>query len=178
MILKVKTTMSNGAGWLYLEGQGFHAAEDPPLRTYIELLSSGNYVDDHELGEGGNYMTFQDEDLSSDAEGHIAYQEVSFTDYQGRSCRVVFNDSAYLLEGGKTIDRFYGGVLCGSIPIEKEPITGGEDEQEFSKCDACGEPITEDQKNVGHECDLHEGCADHRNSAVNRVPLSGNTGIG
>jgi hypothetical protein len=26
-------------------------------------------------------------------------------------------------------------------------------------CDACGEAITDDQKNVGHECDLHEGCA-------------------
>ncbi len=27
-------------------------------------------------------------------------------------------------------------------------------------CDACGKPITEDQENIGHECDLHRGCAD------------------
>lgn len=27
-------------------------------------------------------------------------------------------------------------------------------------CDACNKPITDDQRNVGHECDLHEGCAD------------------
>jgi hypothetical protein len=130
MILKVKTTMASGVGWLYLEGQGFHALEDPPLRTYVELLSSGGYLDDHELGQGGNYMTFQDQDLRSDAEGHVAYQEISFQDFQGRNCRVVFNDSAYLLEGGKTVDRYYGGTLCGSIPQEKEPITGhGEDER-------------------------------------------------
>jgi hypothetical protein len=26
-------------------------------------------------------------------------------------------------------------------------------------CDACGHEITEDQENVGHECDLHKECA-------------------
>lgn len=25
-------------------------------------------------------------------------------------------------------------------------------------CDACGEPITENQKDVGHDCNLHEDC--------------------
>ena len=28
------------------------------------------------------------------------------------------------------------------------------------KCDACGKAILPHQKNVGHECDLHEDCAD------------------
>ena len=27
-------------------------------------------------------------------------------------------------------------------------------------CDACGEKITENQVNVGHECDLHEKCSE------------------
>ncbi len=27
-------------------------------------------------------------------------------------------------------------------------------------CDACGEPIAEDQVNVGHECNLHEHCVE------------------
>ncbi len=31
---------------------------------------------------------------------------------------------------------------------------------ESTICDACGEPITDDQRNVVHECDLHEGCAE------------------
>ena len=26
-------------------------------------------------------------------------------------------------------------------------------------CNACGWPITDEQKNVGYECDLHEECA-------------------
>jgi hypothetical protein len=26
-------------------------------------------------------------------------------------------------------------------------------------CDACSKPIYPEQKNVGHECNLHEGCA-------------------
>jgi hypothetical protein len=125
MILKVRTKNALGRGWLHLEGTGFHALDDPPLRTYEELLSCGGYVDDHILGEGGQYMTFDSDDLSSDAEGHVAYQEVSFTDYRDRNCRIVFNDSAYLMEGGKTVERYYGDVLYGSIPIEKEPITGG-----------------------------------------------------
>jgi len=36
-------------------------------------------------------------------------------------------------------------------------------------CDACGELIKEDQKNVGHECNLHEWCAPEED------PLSINT---
>lgn len=28
-------------------------------------------------------------------------------------------------------------------------------------CDACGKQISPDQKNVGHECDLHEECVDN-----------------
>lgn len=28
-----------------------------------------------------------------------------------------------------------------------------------TKCDACGEIIRDDEKNVGYECDLHERCA-------------------
>jgi hypothetical protein len=126
MILKVKTTMASGKGWLYLEGNGFHTLEDPPLMTYEELLGYGEMEsDEHEIGEGGKYMTFQDDEFRScDADGHIAYQCIDFNDYQGRQCRVIFNDSAYLLEGGKTVDRFYGNVLCGSIPEKREPITG------------------------------------------------------
>ncbi len=39
--------------------------------------------------------------------------------------------------------------LLGKLPFSAAPI-----------CDACGEPITEDQTDVGHECNLHEHCAE------------------
>ena len=29
----------------------------------------------------------------------------------------------------------------------------------YPKCDACGKAILPNEKNVGHNCDLHEGCA-------------------
>jgi hypothetical protein len=35
-------------------------------------------------------------------------------------------------------------------------------ERSGPKCDACGKRITEDQKNVGYECDLHEWCIERR----------------
>lgn len=41
--------------------------------------------------------------------------------------------------------------------LAKIPPTVGEASD--PKCDACGMPITEDQQDVGHECNLHQGCA-------------------
>ncbi len=37
--------------------------------------------------------------------------------------------------------------------------TMGEKYFNLPLCDACGKPITEKQRNVGYECDLHEKCA-------------------
>lgn len=57
---------------------------------------------------------------------------------------------------------------CFGPANEEDPTCFKEDEirkrgeaslsNEFPACDACGKPITEGQKDVGHECNLHEGC--------------------
>jgi hypothetical protein len=44
-------------------------------------------------------------------------------------------------------------ILVTSALIEQELVIEG-----TTICDACGKPITEDQENVGFECDLHEAC--------------------
>lgn len=45
---------------------------------------------------------------------------------------------------------------------ERFAIPGGNewDDPDDPICEACGQAIRQDQKNVGHECDLHEGCVD------------------
>lgn len=32
--------------------------------------------------------------------------------------------------------------------------------EDYPICDACGKQITEDQENVGYDCDLHRECAE------------------
>lgn len=45
---------------------------------------------------------------------------------------------------------------------ERFAVPGGHewDNPDDPTCDACGQTIRQDQKNVGYECDLHEECAD------------------
>jgi len=62
------------------------------------------------------------------------------------------------------VGRFSAYQLCLACELEPdEELFGGRCEgceNDLPICEACGEPIEQEQDNVGIECDLHDFCAE------------------
>lgn len=69
---------------------------------------------------------------------------------------------AVLLGGSSAVVAFWVGFTKGR-KTERDFLNWRRKEVDrlhhgWPLCDACGEPITDEQENVGHECDLHSHC--------------------